>query len=100
MLKHLTLATFAAAALGATVATAAPINCPPWTCTSSGTQLTGMAFEVSDITGIQLPQSSEAAPAVVLAQNKTVTAAPSAPAPAPDDRSGVNFQIQIQPSTR
>ena len=99
MLKQLALATFAAALLAVQSPANAGINCPPWACTSNGTQLTGMSFEVSYITGVQLPQSSEAAPAVVLAQSKTVTDAPRAPAPAADDKSDLNFQIQIQPST-
>ena len=44
MFKQLSLAAFAAAALATAASTANAIQCPPWTCTSNGTQLTGIAL--------------------------------------------------------
>jgi hypothetical protein len=62
MLKQLALAAFAAAALGATVATAAPITsggCPTWMCGTigNGTQLTGLTVHgvIAQIGRVILP---------------------------------------------
>ena len=44
-MKTLIISAFAAAALATAASTANAFgNCPPWTCTSNGTQLTGIAL--------------------------------------------------------
>jgi hypothetical protein len=75
---------------------------PGWGCLDcgykNGTQLTGLAFEISAIKGIELTQRSEADPLVVLAEENSpadhlTTAAASDDAPSND---GQKLQFQLQ----
>ena len=43
-MKTLIISAFAAAVLATAASTANAIQCPPWTCSSNGTQLTGIAL--------------------------------------------------------